>query len=111
MAYIWAGREWAKAAAHEAAHDGRLQEEDEVFFFQLEEIKQMMTGEWNVSDLSDIHATAAERKRQVEAWRELHTPPVLVGDRAAVHRRGAAGRIRLGDRAAASPARTTNRGL
>ncbi|MDI9549482.1 MAG: PEP-utilizing enzyme [Chloroflexota bacterium] len=84
LAYIWAGtREWAKAAAHEAAHDGRLQEEDEVFFFQLEEIKQMMTGEWNVSDLSDIHATAAERKRQVEAWRELHTPPVLVGDRAA----------------------------
>ncbi len=30
----------------------------------------MMTGEWNVSDLSDIHATAVERKRQVEAWRE-----------------------------------------
>jgi len=84
LAYIWAGtREWAKAAAHEAAHDGRLQEEDEVFFFQLEEIKQMMTGEWNVSDLSDIHATAAERKRQVEAWREMHAPPLLVDDRAA----------------------------
>jgi len=84
LAYIWAGtREWAKAAAHEAAHDGRLQDEDEVFFFQLEEIKQMMTGEWNVSDLSDIHATAAERKRQVEAWREMHAPPLLVDDRAA----------------------------
>ncbi len=84
LAYIWAGtREWAKAAAREAAHDGRLQEEDEVFFFQLEEIKQMMTGEWNVSDLGDIHATAQERKRQVEAWREIHVPPMLVGDRAA----------------------------
>ena len=54
-----------------------------MFFFQLEEIKQMMTGEWNVSDLGDIHATARERKRQVEAWQALHAPPMLVGDRAA----------------------------
>ena len=84
LAYIWAGtREWARAAAREAAHDGRLRDEDEVFFFQLEEIKQMMTGEWNVSDLGDIHATAQERKRQVEVWRKMHAPPILVGDRAA----------------------------
>ena len=113
LAYIWAGtREWAKAAAHEAAHDGRLQEEDEVFFFQLEEIKQMMTGEWNVSDLSDIHATAAERKRQVEAWRELHTR--RCSSKRIVPRGSQARGCRAYpayDRAAASPARTTNRGL
>ena len=84
LAYVWAGtREWAKAAAREAAHDGRLQEEEEVFFFQLEEIKQMMTGEWNISDLGDIHATALERRRQAEEWRTLHAPPMLIDERPA----------------------------
>jgi len=84
LAYVWAGtRAWAKAAAREAAHDGRLQEEEEVFFFQLEEIKQMMTGEWNISDLGDIHATARERRRQADEWRTLHAPPMLIDDRTA----------------------------
>ena len=42
--------------------DHRITEIDNVFFYELEEMKQMMTGEWNVSDRSAIHETASERQ-------------------------------------------------
>ena len=84
LAYVWAGtREWAKAAAHEAVVDGRLQHEEDVYFFELEEIKQMMTGEWNVSDLDGIRCTVEERKRDHDTWVGADSPPVLVDDRPA----------------------------
>jgi len=84
LAYVWAGtREWAKAAAHEAAVDGRLQCEEDVFFFELEEIKQMMTGEWNVSDLDGIRSTVEERKREHDTWAGAAVPPLLVDNRPA----------------------------
>ena len=83
LAYVWAGtREWAKAAAHEAAGDGRLQNEDDVFFFELEEIKQMMTGEWNVSDLDGIRATIEQRRTAYAEWSKVTAPPLLIDDRA-----------------------------
>lgn len=81
LAYIWAGtRRWALAAAHEAGADERVQSPDDIFFFELEEIKRMMTGEWNISELDDIHAVCAARKTQYAEWRTLHPGPVLLGD-------------------------------
>ncbi len=81
LAYIWAGtRRWALAAAAEAMADGRLTQPDDVFFFELEEIKQMMTGEWNLSSREEIQATAAERRAAHDAWQKESAPPVLVGD-------------------------------
>ncbi len=48
LAYVLAAaRHWAKAAAQEGLTDGRIQEMDEIFMLEIEEIKQMMTGEWH----------------------------------------------------------------
>ncbi|MDW8267722.1 MAG: PEP-utilizing enzyme [Anaerolineae bacterium] len=42
-----AARTWALAAAAEGLRDGRLDHADDIFWLELEEIKQMMTGEWH----------------------------------------------------------------
>ena len=87
FAYILEGtRRWALAAAREAMLDERLRQEDEVFFFELEEIKQMMTGEWNVSDKAEIHGTYARRKAEYTQWQEASSTELLIGDTAAVSR-------------------------
>lgn len=81
LAYIWAGtRTWALAAAREAMVDNRLQNQEDVFLFELEEIKQMMTGEWNISSLDEIHATTAQRKAEQAAVQQEDAPDLLVGD-------------------------------
>ncbi len=81
FAYILAGtRSWALAAAKEAMADGRLQQSDDLFFFELEEIKQMMTGEWNVSARREIHATCAQRRAEFAQWQSSSPPPLLIGD-------------------------------
>ena len=83
LAWVMAGtRRWVLAAAHEAMADQRLRSQDEIFFFELEEIKQMMTGEWNVSDRADIHATAARRQAEYAGWQESAPPVILLGDAA-----------------------------
>ncbi|MEZ4661137.1 MAG: hypothetical protein R2911_26605 [Caldilineaceae bacterium] len=88
FSYIQAGtRTWALAAAKEAMSDGRLTDKEQVFSFELEEIKQMMTGEWNISSLAEIHATAAERQTQYQAWGGVTAAPLLVGDAAATSAR------------------------
>jgi hypothetical protein len=68
------------AAAKEAGADGRVPQIDDIFFFELEEIKQMMTGEWNISDLDRIHAVCAERKRTYADCQSLEPGAVLFGD-------------------------------
>ena len=84
LAYVWAGtREWAMAAAHEATGDSRILEENDIFYFELEQIKQMMTGEWNVSDLDGIRATIEERKRDYAEWKDASAPPLLIDNRPA----------------------------
>jgi pyruvate,water dikinase len=81
LAYIWAGtRTWALAAAREAMVDKRLHSADEVFFFELEEIKQMMTGEWNISSLDEIRAMTADRQVEQAAIQAEIAPDLLVGD-------------------------------
>lgn len=84
FAYILAGtRRWALAAAKEAMADGRLQQLDDLFFFELEEIKQMMTGEWNVSAVREIHSTCQQRRAEFAQWQHLAPPPLLIGENAA----------------------------
>ncbi len=59
-AYILMGtRIWVQEAAKEAMHDGRMLAVEDAFFYELEEIKQMMTGEWNISAREEILAVAA----------------------------------------------------
>jgi phosphohistidine swiveling domain-containing protein len=51
LAYVLAAtRHWAQAAAAEGMSDGRLASGDEIFMLEIEEIKQMMTGEWHSRD-------------------------------------------------------------
>jgi pyruvate,water dikinase len=71
FAYILAGtRQWAKAAGHEAAEDQRLLTADDTFFFELEELKQMMTGEWNVTHTAEIHEVATKRRASYAEWQQ-----------------------------------------
>ena len=85
FAYALAGtRLWALAAAKEAMLDQRLRTVDEVFFFALEEMKEMMTGEWNISSKSEIHATCARRKAEFEDNLHATAPDLLVGETAAL---------------------------
>jgi len=80
-AYILAGTQrWALAAAKEAAVDKRMRQTDDVFFFQLEEVKQMMTGEWNISSLQAIHDTCDQRKTEFMGWQQEFAPTLLIGN-------------------------------
>lgn len=84
FAYILAGtRRWALAAAKEAQGDQRLLQADDVFFFQLEEVKQMMTGEWNISSRQAIRKTCEERRAAYTSWQANSAPTLLIGDAAA----------------------------
>ena len=81
LAYIWGGtRQWALAAAREAMADKRLHAESEVFFFELEEIKELMTGEWNISSLDEIRALVAKRQTEHAAVQQEAAPDILADD-------------------------------
>jgi hypothetical protein len=43
-------------------------------------MKQMMTGEWNISDMANIHTTAVQRKQDYAAWQGSAAGDLLVGD-------------------------------
>ncbi len=48
LAHVLAAtRHWAQAAAGEGLANGRIHSLDEIFMLEIEEIKQMMTGEWH----------------------------------------------------------------
>lgn len=81
FAHILAGaRRWSLAAARDALADQRLLATDDVFFYELEEVKQMMTGEWNISDRSEIQATARRRKAEYAAWQQAQPAELLIGE-------------------------------
>ncbi len=70
LAYtLAAARHWAKAAADEGMSDGRIQAPDEIFMLEIEEIKQMMTGEWHSRD----HVEPLIAQRQ-QAYRQAPEP-------------------------------------
>ena len=71
LAYVVAAaRHWALAAAAEGAEDGRIHHPDEIFMLEIEEIKQMMTGEWH----SRGHVESLIQKRQ-EAYQRAAAIP------------------------------------
>ncbi|HRJ42642.1 MAG: hypothetical protein KJZ86_24280 [Caldilineaceae bacterium] len=79
--YLLAGtRVWALAAGNEAAADGRLLDPQDVFLFELEEIKQMMTGEWNVTSTDEIHARVESRRADYARWQGKRGPAAYFGD-------------------------------
>lgn len=80
FSYVQAGtRIWAKAASQEATGDGRLHTPDDVFFFELEEVKEMMTGEWNISATDEIQQLAVQRRQEFNQWKG-ETPSTLLLD-------------------------------
>ncbi len=81
LAWVLAGaRRWAAGAAREANADTRIVALDDVFLFELEELKQMMTNEWNTSDRTLIQGKAVTRKAQFSAWQAAAAPDLFIGD-------------------------------
>lgn len=81
FSFILAGtRRWALAAAQEAMGDSRLLAEEEAFFFELEELKQMMTGEWNIANREEIRQVLAERRKAVADWERAQPGDLLFDD-------------------------------
>lgn len=58
---VAAARYWVSGVANEALVDGRLLSADEVFLLELEELKQMMTGEW--SNVDQVRPVVEARQR------------------------------------------------
>jgi pyruvate,water dikinase len=78
FSYILAGtRIWALAAGQEATEDQRLRTADDSFFFELEELKRMMTGEWNVTNSEEIQATASQRRAVYDTWQRVRPAELL----------------------------------
>ncbi|RME43277.1 MAG: hypothetical protein D6791_15835 [Chloroflexi bacterium] len=59
-----ATRRWSIAAAEDALKDGRLRARSEIFRLELEEVKQILTGEWHSRGKV---APALERRREDSA--------------------------------------------
>lgn len=75
VAVMAAARHWALGAAHEAAADGRLAAIEDVFLLELEELKQMMTGEW--SSPAQVQLIVRERRAQQMTWAAQAPPEVI----------------------------------
>lgn len=73
-----AARHWALGAVQEAIHDGRLTAVDEVFLLELEELKQIMTGEWNSAE--QVLPIVRQRRAQQAAWAALEPAEVVAGE-------------------------------
>jgi hypothetical protein len=81
LAYILTGTQrWAMAAAKEAMADQRLLSTDDVFFFELEEMKEMMTGEWNISQRKEIQTTCVQRRAEYAQWQQMPPAALLIGE-------------------------------
>lgn len=84
FSYVQAGtRMWTKAAAQEAMGDNRLHKPDDIFFFELEEVKEMMTGEWNISATNEIRQLAIQRRQEFNLWIGEKPTALLLNDRPA----------------------------
>lgn len=81
FSYVLAAtRRWALAAERESMADKRIAAIGDIFFYELEEVKQLMTGEWNISDAKEIQATAQKRKAEYERWQATTPVELLIGD-------------------------------
>jgi len=58
-----AAQHWSVAAAAEARAAGLIVQPDDVVFLELEELKQVATGEWHGGRQAETEAAVAERRR------------------------------------------------
>ncbi len=70
-------RHWALGAAQEAVSDGRLAALEDVFLLELEELKQIMTGEWNSPE--QVLPIVERRRAEQAAWAMLEPAEVVEG--------------------------------
>lgn len=73
-----AARHWALGAGQEAVHDGRLAAVEDVFLLELEELKQLMTGEWSSS--AQVQPIVERRRAEQAAWAATEPPEVVEGE-------------------------------
>lgn len=71
-------RHWALGAAQEAVNDGRLAAAEDVFLLELEELKQLMTGEW--SSPEQVLPLVERRRAEQAAWAGQEPAEVVEGD-------------------------------
>lgn len=60
--WLAATRLWTLAAAQEALADQRLRDASDIFFLEFEEVKQLMTGELNVTHRQQLADLVAARR-------------------------------------------------
>lgn len=72
---IAVARFWALGAAQETVADGRLGAIEDVFLLELEELKQIMTGEW--SSAEQVRPIVEERRSQQAAWGAMEPPEII----------------------------------
>jgi len=70
-------RHWALGAALEAVNDGRLPAVEDVFLLELEELKQVMTGEW--SSPEQVLPLVERRRAEQAAWAGQEPAEVVEG--------------------------------
>ncbi|MCC7353720.1 MAG: hypothetical protein IT330_08180 [Anaerolineae bacterium] len=70
-----ATRAWALAAGADATREGRLAQPSDIFWLEIEEVKQLMTGEWH--DRERIRALVAERQAEHQAWKRRAAPDTI----------------------------------
>lgn len=68
-------RAWALGAARETVADSRLDSLEDVFMLELEELKQVMTGEWNSAD--QIRPIVEQRRTQQATWGAIQAPEII----------------------------------
>ena len=68
-------RHWALGAAQDVVADGRLASAEDVFMLELEELKQLMTGEWNSAE--QARPIVEQRRQQQAAWAGSEPPEVM----------------------------------
>lgn len=84
FAYVLAGtRRWALAAARDAMVDQRLLALDDGFFYELEQLKEMMTGEWNISKRDEIQTVCRHRRARHKKWEAATPSELLIGEQEA----------------------------
>ncbi len=74
VALAWvctASRHWTLAVATEAQSDGRLHRREDVFLLELEELKQLMTGEWS----DPTYVQNQVKAREATSHASTATPP------------------------------------
>jgi hypothetical protein len=75
-----AAQRWVGAAAREALGSGLIARPADVLYLELEELKQVATGEWHAGDRYEVRAAVAERMRETAPRpSEASAAPVTVG--------------------------------